>query len=137
MVKGISSLRPFDHAAEEALSKIKMGSAVSVEIKRPRNIQMHKLYWALIGIVHENQDRYETTEQLHSAIKIAAGHYDLLTMPSGQEYKIPKSISFEKMDQTEFSQFYDRVCDLVAKHFLPGVNVQALKAEVQQMIGAA
>jgi hypothetical protein len=40
------------------------------------------------------------------------------------------------MDQFEFSQFYDRVCDLVAKHFLPGVSVEALKAEVEEMIGA-
>jgi hypothetical protein len=39
------------------------------------------------------------------------------------------------MDQTEFSDYYDRVCDVVAEQFLPGVKVAALKAEVESMIG--
>lgn len=133
--KDLGHLTPVDHAGEEALRQLKFGDVVTVEVKKPRNSKHHRLYWALIGIVHHNQDRYETTEQLHSALKIAAGHYDLLTMPSGQEYKIPRSIAFDKMDQVEFSQFYDRVCDLIAKHFLPGVSVEDLKAEVEQMIG--
>lgn len=134
--KTLNGLAPADVAGEEALRKVKLGDFVTVEVKKPRNGKHHRLYWALVGIVHHNQDRYETTEQLHSALKIAAGHYELLTMPNGNEYKIPKSIKFDSMDQVEFSQFYDRVCDLVAKHFLPGVNVEDLKAEVEQMIGA-
>lgn len=134
--KTLNGLAPADVAGEEALRKVKLGDFVTVEVKKPRNGKHHRLYWALVGVVHHNQDRYETTEQLHSALKIAAGHYDLLTMPSGQEYKIPRSIAFDKMDQVEFSQFYDRVCGLIAKHFLPGVSVDDLKAEVEQMIGA-
>lgn len=134
--KDLGHLTPVDTAGEEALRKLKFGDVVTVEVKKPRNGKHHRLYWALVGIVHHNQDRYETTEQLHSAIKIAAGHYELLTMPNGNEYKIPRSIAFDKMDQTEFSAFYDRVCDLVAKHFLPGVSVESLKTEVEIMIGA-
>ena len=41
------------------------------------------------------------------------------------------------MDQTEFSKFYDRVCDILAKHFLPGVTSAELKAEVSLMIGVS
>jgi hypothetical protein len=134
--KDLGHLTPVDETGEEALRKLKFGDVVTVEVKKPRNGKHHRLYWALVGIVHHNQDRYETTEQLHTALKIAAGHYELLTMPNGNEYKIPRSIAFDTMDQLEFSQFYDRVCDLVAKHFLPGVSVEALKAEVESMIGA-
>jgi hypothetical protein len=49
---------------------------------------------------------------------------------------IPKSISFAKMSQEEFSAFYNRCCDLIAKHFLPGVTSAELHAEVALMIGA-
>ena len=134
--KTLGGLTPADVAGEEALRKIRVGDFVTVEMKKPRNSAHHRLYWALIGIVHQNQNRYETAEHLHTALKIAAGHYYILTMPNGNEYKIPRSIAFDKMDQTEFGAFYDRVCDIVAKHFLPGVSVEALKAEVEQMIGA-
>jgi hypothetical protein len=39
------------------------------------------------------------------------------------------------MDQSAFDIFYDRVCDLIAAHFLPGVTSDQLKAEVETMIG--
>lgn len=134
--KELSGLSAVDTAGEEALRKLKFGDVVSVEVKKPRNGKHHRLYWALISKVWENQERYETPELLHTAIKLAAGHYDVLQMPSGAEYRIPKSTSFEDMDQVEFSAYYDRVCDLIARHFLPGVSIDALKAEVESMIGA-
>jgi hypothetical protein len=94
--KELGHLTPVDPAGEEALRKLKFGDVVTVEVKKPRNGKHHRLYWALIGIVHHNQDRYETTEQLHSALKIAAGHYDLLVMPNGNEYKIPQIHRFRR-----------------------------------------
>lgn len=135
--KDLGHLSPVDPAGEEALRKLKFGDVVTVEIKKPRNGNHHRLYWALLGVVFDNQEQYETVEQLHSALKIAAGIYDPLTMPNGTVYKIPGSIAFDKMDQTEFSAFYDRVCDLIAQHFLPGVTSAELRAEVAQMTGIA
>lgn len=134
--RDLGHLTPVDSAGEDALRKLKFGDIVTIEVKKPRNGKHHRLYWALIGIVWENQEQYETPEQLHSALKIAAGIYDPLPMPGGAIHKIPGSIAFDSMDQTAFSAFYDRVCDLVAKHFLPGVTSEQLKAEVEQMIGA-
>lgn len=136
MCKDLGHLSPVDQAGEDALRKIKQGDVVRVEVKKPRNGKHHRLYWQLISTVWENQERYETAEQLHNALKIAAGIYEPLEMPGGVVHKIPGSISFDTMDQLEFSAFYDRVCDLVAKHFLPGVTSEQLKAEVEQMIGA-
>jgi hypothetical protein len=131
----LGKLVPVDQAGEDALRKLKFGDVVSVEVKKPRNVKHHRLYWQLVSTVLENQTRYETAEQLHCALKISAGIYDPLIMPSGVIYKIPGSIAFDKMDQTEFKQFYDKVCDLVAEHFLPGIDVAALKEEVESLIG--
>jgi hypothetical protein len=131
----LGKLVPVDQAGEDALRKLKFGDVVSVEVKKPRNVKHHRLYWQLVSTVWENQTRYETAEQLHCALKISAGIYEPLMMPSGVIYKIPGSIAFDKMDQTEFKQFYDKVCDLVAEHFLPGIDVVALKDEVESLIG--
>ena len=133
--KELGHLTPVDQAGEDALRKLKFGDVVTIEVKKPRNGNHHRLYWALVSLVWQNQERYETPEQLHSALKIAAGIYEPLEMPGGVVHKIPGSIAFDKMDQTEFSAFYDRVCDLVAQHFLPGVSSGELKAEVASMIG--
>jgi hypothetical protein len=133
----LNSLRPTDEAGEDALRKIGNGELVQVEIKKPRNIRHHRLFWALMTVVWQNldQDRYPTVEDLAAAIKIAAGLRTRIELPNGDVGFIPGSIAFHKMDQTEFSEFYERVCDLIAKHFLPGVTSEELKGEVEIMVG--
>lgn len=135
--KHLGSLRPTDSAGEDALRKIGNGEVVSIELKRPRNVKHHRLFWALMTIVHENMDeaRYPTVEDLVAAIKIAAGLRTRIVLPNGDVGFIPGSIAFHKMSQDEFSAFYDRVCDLIAKHFLPGVTSEQLRAEVETMTG--
>ncbi len=54
----------------------------------------------------------------------------------GKVAYLPKSISFAKMDQTEFDQFFDRTVELVCKHFLPGVRDEDLRREVLEMVGS-
>lgn len=135
--KHLGSLRPADEAGEDALRKIGNGEVVSIELKRPRNIKHHRMFWALMTIVHSNMDeaRYPTVEDLVAAVKIAAGLRTRIVLPSGDVGFIPGSIAFHKMDQAAFSDFYDRVCDLIAKYFLPGVTSEQLREEVEIMTG--
>lgn len=137
-VKKLSALRPLDEAGEVALGSIGDGEVVTVEVRKTRNPKHHRKFWALMTIVWDNMDhdRYPTVENLVAAIKISAGHREVVQLPNGTEVYIPKSISFAKMDQTEFNAFYDRVCDLIATHFLPGVTSAELHAEVALMVGA-
>jgi hypothetical protein len=134
-----NSLHAVDQNGESVLDKIGRGDIVMVEVKKPRNVQHHRLYWALVGLVHDNLDHelYKTPEALSEAIKVAAGICTRFELPSGEVGFIAGSIAFHNMDQTTFAAFYERVCDLVAKHFLPGVNTDDLRREVSMMIGAA
>jgi hypothetical protein len=135
--KQFGTLRPVDEAGEDALRAIANGSLIQIEIKRPRNVQHHRKYWALVSIVAQNTERYPDAETVHEAIKIAVGLRTQIQLPDGTVGYIPGSIAFHKMDQDAFSIFYDRVCDAVAKYFLPGVNSEDLKREVESMIGVA
>lgn len=133
--KDFGKLIPIDPAAEAALAKIKFGTDVQVEIKRPRNLYHHRKFWALANLVADNQEHYETPEQVVAALKAATGHCDWFPMKDGEHMvAIPKSIAFHKMDQTEFEAFYDRCIQVVAKHFLPGVESDALRAEVEEFL---
>lgn len=135
--KHLGSLRPADDAGQEVMRKLGNGELVTVEVRKSRNIRHHRLFWALMTIVHQNidGDRYPTVEDLTAAVKIAAGLRTRIELPSGEVGFIPGSIAFNKMDQTTFSEFYERVCDLIAKHFLPGIDSEALKDEVEIMCG--
>ena len=135
--KHLGSLRPVDAAGEDALRKLGNGQLIEVEIKRRRNIKFHRLYWALVTLVWEQLDetRYPTPDALHAAIKIGVGLRTQIVLPDGTIGFIPGSIAFDKMDDLKFAEFFDRVCNLIARHFLPGVTNAELKAEVASLIG--
>ena len=49
-----------------------------------------------------------STDEIHDWIKTEAGLYKIITLPDGSIRKEPESISFAKMDQEQFDQFYKR-----------------------------
>jgi hypothetical protein len=132
--KDFDRLIPCDDAASAMLMKIKHGDVVQVEIKRPRNIMHHRKFFALINLVFENQAKYESPEHLLAALKASVGHCDFLPGKDGMLVAVPKSIAFHKMDQTAFNEFYDRCIDKIARHFLPGVDSDDLRREVEELI---
>jgi hypothetical protein len=137
VVKKLGALHPVDEAGTDALRAVAHGEIVEVTIRRPRNVRHHRLFWAMAGLVWNQLDhqQYPTVEHLVTRIKIAVGHSDRLEFEGGIVAFIPRSIAFHKMDQVEFSAFYERVCDYVAESILPGVTRADLKDEVERMIG--
>ncbi len=136
-VHGLQGLRPADQHGEDTLRKIGMGELVMVEIRRPRSPQHHRMFWALATLVYGNLDEtvYPSIEDFVGALKIAAGYSTRVALPSGEVAFIPRSISFSNMDQDEFNKFYEKVSDIIAKQFLPGVTSDELRDEVSSMIG--
>lgn len=47
-----------------------------------------------------------STTEIHRWIKIECGYYDLVRLPDGTLEKNPRSISFNKMNQAQFDEFY-------------------------------
>lgn len=138
-VKHLGSLRPADVAGEDVLRKLGQGQFVEIELRRPRNVRFHRKYWALVTLVWNQMDeeRYPTAEDLHAAIKIAAGLRTRIELPDGTVGFIPGSIAFHKMTEDDFTAFFDRVCNLIAEYFLPGVTDAELRAEVESLIGVS
>lgn len=127
-------LRPCDEAGETALKRVGQGKIVTVNVKQPRNPQHHRLFWALMSKVYENQSHFKSVEQLVSAVKIATGHTETVVLKRGT-YEIPKSISFAAMDQGEFDIFYDRAVEFVCTEVIPGLGRAELEAEIREMVG--
>jgi hypothetical protein len=130
---GLSSLTPVDHAAVHALSKIKPDQQVLCEIKRPRNIRQHRLWWALMQKIADNMDGDFSAETVCQVIKIRAGHVQVVRTRTGEVF-IPKSISFGSMPQDEFSAFMERAIGVICTDILPGLSSDDLRREISEII---
>lgn len=134
--KTLTGFVPACSDAEEQLNRCKLDEVVQFDAKRTRNLEMHRKFWVLMNLVYNNQEGYESKEMLVAAVKLALGHCDTFQMKNGMTGFIPKSISFAKMDQPAFHEFYEKTLDLVATKFLPGVEKEALRKEVEEFLYA-
>lgn len=122
-----------DDASEAALKSVKLGARVEVKIKSPRNLQMHRLFWKLMQTVYENQDHYESAQKVCDAFKYACGLYETHRTKYG-EYVELQSISFAKMDQSAFREFFDKALHFCVTEVIPGLDSAELEREVMELI---
>ena len=128
-VKRLSGLQPVDEAGETAMRKMGLGEVLTVEVKRPRNVRFHAKFFAMLQLILANQDHYKSLEDLLDVCKLRTGHCRTIQTKQG-EVRIPRSISFAAMDDTEFAQFYDRACGWVVTEVIPGLERRHLDQEV-------
>jgi hypothetical protein len=120
-----------DHEAwtkfKRRLETLKTGSWLRIECVKPRNGQHHRKLFALLTLVAENSETYNTTEKALVAVKLVTGHCEPFIDPmTGELTQLPKSIAYEAMDQDEFNEFYSAAIDGVLCHILPQIDkVQA------------
>ncbi len=133
----LGALRAIDATGEEALKDIPQNEIVRVTIRRPRNVAHHRKFWALIAVIFPHQSLYPTEEMLLAAMKVALGFGETIKLPDGRVIIIPKSISFAKLDQHAFEQFYDRAVLLITTKILPGVDRKDLEREVADILAGA
>lgn len=125
--KGLRGATAEDHAAwlkfKRRLETMKTGTAMRAEFATMRNIDHHRKLFALIRLVTENSEIYDTEPKALVGIKLATGYFDLVTDPTtGEIVKIPDSISFENMPQEDFEVFYNRAIDGILHHILPHIE---------------
>ena len=131
--RDLRGLVPTDDASEAALKSVKLGACVEVKIKSPRNLQMHRLFWKLMQTVYENQDHYQSADEVCSAFKFAVGHVDSIKTARGV-IQVPRSISFAKMDQAAFREFFDKALHFCVTEVIPGLDSAELEREVMELI---
>ena len=117
--------------------RLRIGDNVLCTIKRPRNYDFHKKYFALLRLTVANlphliQQRMQifTEEDLLDCLKIDLGLFTT-RWHGGRQIVKTGSISFAKMDNTEFEKFFSRSVDAILRIYLRGTDRQALIEEVE------
>lgn len=117
--------------------RLRIGDNVLCTIKRPRNYEFHKKYFALLRLIVANlphliqqQMQIFTEEDLLDCLKIDLGLFTT-RWHGGRQIVKTGSISFAKMDNTEFEKFFARSVDAILRIYLRGTDRQALIEEVE------
>lgn len=125
--KGLRGSTPADHDAwlkfKRRLDRMTPGTWLRLEWARPRHGAHHRKLFALLALVADNSETYDTTEKALVAIKLVTGYADPVIDPrTGELTQVPQSIAYDSMDQDEFEIFYQAAIDGVLRYILTGMD---------------
>ena len=122
-------LVPCDDNDYEEKRKLKVGQIYKATVKLNRNYRLHRKYFALINCAWAYQNERQTAffkgsvEIFRKTMEMAAGHCERVYSIEHKEWRdVPKSIAFDKMDEFEFRDLYERVKDVLFATALRGVS---------------
>ena len=122
-------LKPCYDEDYEEKKKLRSGKVYQAEIKLARNVEFHRKYFKLINLSweYQNENRQKhfknNVNAFRKSVEMAAGHFDTIySIPRNEWIETPKSISFDKMDEVEFQDLYDRVKDVLFTIFLKHIS---------------
>jgi hypothetical protein len=132
-----NTLVPDDGLSEERLLSIAEGVPVKATVTVPRNIKFHRLFFKLLDVVFKAQDepkQFPTEKIFMRELKKAMGFGAFYKDSDGKTDFIEDSIAFDKMDDTEFREFFNRAVDIILINILPNCDKAGLEAQVFEIL---
>lgn len=127
--KTANGLKPAFDDDYEKYSKLKVGETYKIKVSKVRNLQFHRLYFALINCAWAYQNEKTIThfknniELFRKYVEMSAGYCDLVFHHKFKDWvEIPKSISFDKLDEFEFRELYENVKTVLWTVFLKNIT---------------
>ena len=118
---------PAYNSGYEKAKRFKPGETILGDLTRPRNIGFHRKFFALLNMGFENQEKYDDFEDYRAVFIMKAGFYKVIEVDKGVIY-LPKSISFSKMDDIEFSELYSKMINVLIKEL--GLDQERIEKEL-------
>lgn len=145
------ALVPDDKLCEPDIFKgNKEGDYIIVSFHKPRNVQHHRKFFALINVVFPHQETWATIDTFREALLVAAGYSEpveamvdiekinengeiIVTGKVKGIYHKAKSINFATLDQAAFEQVYNACVRVILTRILP-VSEKELEAQVLEIM---
>lgn len=135
-----NGLVPKYDSDREEFRILKRNTDVLVEVGQKRNYEFHKKFFALLKLTYDNFPEWledslnvHSVEDLRTRLKVDLGLYEV-SHYGNQSVIIPKSIAFDKMDETEFEKFYRSSVNHILKNYLKGVNNEQIEEEIWKFL---
>lgn len=114
-----SGLVPMYDADYDEKKRLRAGETYEAEIRLQRNPKFHRKFFSLLSaswslLPEKTSNGFRSIEGFRAYVTVAAGFYELYYNPRLKAFvEMPKSIRFDKMDEAEFSDLYERVKDVI------------------------
>lgn len=105
-----NALYPDGDESISELLKLPFGKSFRAEVKQPRNVQFHRLYFALCKRIADGVGR--DAEEISTIFKFATGHVEQVHSRTYGYIKVPRSISFAKLDNAAFTEFFSKCVEV-------------------------
>lgn len=123
-----------DVHSQAAWDELPVGRTMRADIVVPRNRKRSNQFFALLRIVYDAQDYFETFENMRSQVLIGCGFFVMNKRFDGSQYPVADSMRFDKMDDVQFNGFFDAFVRMCDKRILPGVGEQAIRDLFEEVL---
>lgn len=135
MTKRGGVLIPADAEGRSIIDALREGKDVMVEVKPARNPRHHRMFFALLNLLVENTEAFDSVEGALTAVKIACGEVDpIIDQTTGKTFWTLRSIAFEKMDQARFNRLFERALHIICDRWLVGTDTDQLRSRVFEIV---
>lgn len=132
---------PASDDATKVRDRMQQGEIAWFKPLRVRVPKELRRYWALMTICADNCERIkmpyggvmliQSKDDVSDAVKLCTGHCTTIFDMDGKPvYQIPKSISFENMEQSGWEAYWPKVIDVVMQRIMPGVSHESIELEL-------
>ena len=103
----------------------KAGADILVQIRQPRNVKHHRMYWSVLAAVVDATDRWPSSKALHRWLKWRLQMYQPVAVQKELVVLEWESTDFASMGQAEFKTFFDKALNAI--HAETGIDPDALQ----------
>lgn len=135
LTRTLRGFEPSDAPSAEYHKALKIGQRVRATVKIPRSGRHHNLIFALLSLSYQNlpekySELWRSFDHFRKAIALEAGHVEVIKRRDGEIVEIPGSLSFDALDEKEFTKVAGAMMSICA-HILD-MGESELAAEVSR-----
>lgn len=93
----------------KAIDELADGELLRFSFWVPRSDKFHRLHFVMLKAVFDSQEQFADEEQFRKWTEVGAGHCDFVPGPKGRMVALPKSISYESIDDEQFADVHENV----------------------------
>lgn len=132
VVKNLNgTLKPAYDSDYESFKKIPLNEIIEIEYKKQRNIRFHRKLFSLLNLAYSNQNIFDNLEDMRYCLMLECNLSEIkVNKLTGEMFKIPKSLQFNKMDEIEFNEVYNTLKQYICEWL--GVTNEQINEEIEQ-----
>lgn len=116
-----NGLVPHDDDARAAMSKLKIGAVLDVELVQPMNVKFNSKIFAAIGLLAKMAG--VGMETMKARLLVLTGRFDMVPLDGQRKVLVAHSMSRNAMTQAERESFWDDMRKVAREVVLPSLPV--------------